>query len=698
MKVTVLLPVYNAGVPLKTALESIIRQNFDDYEILVIDDSSIDDSLRQIRRFQAQSSRIRVIAHPTNRGLAATLNEGLQAAYGEYVARMDQDDESLPDRLEMQAAFLDAHPECAVVGSYVYHMGATPSHDRLVATPVEAEAIAARLPISNCMYHPSTMLRRQAILDLGGYREQFKNAEDYDLWLRVSRLHALANIPVPLLRFRFSTSGMTLGRKWQMLYFVYLAQAAHREPNASFADLHNAAAAAIAATHRGRFFGVELRRTLEELVGLHQWGAAYRLIWNFRHEVGGRRAVKEGWAVARKFSAPVFAASRCEQNEAFWYSAGKVRQTSARQRSFHYAGGGLSNPPRIVALLPFLVEGTLSLNVLRELRRRGADVAVAFCGKGGRGYTPDPMTDFAAENRLIDLSPIPPGLLRDRLSREFEARRTRLALQIGAFALYPVLPYVKERLPTLRVVDILYNEVGHTLNHFLYEAYFDGVIVESQHMARFVRDSTLKTDPCVRVVESGIDLDRFSPGRRRPGDEPLRIGYIGRFSTEKNPLGFIDLFERLAECLPRLAATIAGDGPMVDDVRTRVKASPAAKRLTYLGRVLDVSDALRTLDVLVVPSKLDGRPNIVMEANACGVPVIGAPVGGIPELIEEGVNGYLAAPTETDRIATWLRAWDEDPSLLSEIRSSSRKWAEARFDRSRMIADYAVAFAHFAGS
>ena len=352
----------------------------------------------------------------------------------------------------------------------------------------------------------------------------------------------------------------------------------------------------------------------------------------------------------------------------------------------------------VVILLPVLVEGALPLNVLRGLRAKGADVAVAYCANGGGGYTPDPVTDFAAENRLIDLSPVPHNLRKERLIREFERRGTKLVLQINAFALYPELPYVKERLPGLRVVHLLYNEVGQTLNHFLYEACFDGVIVESQHMARFMRHSTLKSDPLVRVVESGVDLNLFSPGQRRPVEGPLRIGYVGRLSPEKNPLGFIELFDRLAERLPRLKAIVAGEGPMGEEVRTRIAASPAAARLTYLGRVPAVTDALHAIDVLVVPSTLDGRPNIVMEANACGVPVIGAPVGGIPELIEEEVNGYLAAPSETDRIASWFLRWDEDPSLLAAIGSTSRKIAEARFDRRRMIADYAAAIAHFAGS
>lgn len=309
MKATVLVPVYNAGPPLDLALGSVVRQTFTDYEILVIDDASTDDSLQRIRRHEALSPRIRVIAHETNRGLAATLNEGLEAAQGEYIARMDQDDESLPERLAAQVAFMDANPACAVAGSYVYHMGATRAHDRLVALPVEADEIAATLPNHNCMYHPATMLRRRAMIELGGYREEFKNAEDYDLWLRTSRSYSLANIPVPLLRYRFSTTGMTLGRKWQQLYFVYLAQAAYRRPDAPMAALREEADALLAGTDRADFFRAVLRGTLQELVSLHLWGDAYRLIWNFRRDVGRRRSGREALRVARdRFRALVSAA------------------------------------------------------------------------------------------------------------------------------------------------------------------------------------------------------------------------------------------------------------------------------------------------------------------------------------------------------------------------------------------------------
>jgi glycosyltransferase involved in cell wall biosynthesis/SAM-dependent methyltransferase len=379
----------------------------------------------------------------------------------------------------------------------------------------------------------------------------------------------------------------------------------------------------------------------------------------------------------------------CRNGDQFW-PGGHMKGATARVEDLKH----FRSAP-IVALLPFLVHGALSIAVLRALRAQGADVAVAYCLANSGGYTHDPMADFATENRLIDLSGLPSEQLRDRLQREFADRHVRLVLQIGAFSLYPVLPYLKQYDPSLRLVDIQYNEVGHTVNHFLYEACFDGLIVESHHMARFVRDNTAKPDPHVRVVESGIDLDFFAPAKPQSDQDRLCIGFIGRLSPEKNPLGFISLFESLAERLPNLSASIAGEGPIAEDVRLRIASSPAAHKLNYLGRVESVAEALRAVDVLIVPSTLDGRPLIVMEANASGVPVIGAPVGGIPELIEEGVNGYLARPWETDRIASVLRGWANDPARLAAIRVSSRKIAEARFDRRRMIADYGAAFAHF---
>jgi len=354
-----------------------------------------------------------------------------------------------------------------------------------------------------------------------------------------------------------------------------------------------------------------------------------------------------------------------------------------------------NGPLGILAILPFLVKGALSLAVLRAMRERGLDVSVAFHTHSSH-YTPDPAEDFAAAGRLIDLSDHqgPSGI--EALDDIIRERRIGLVLQIGSPWAYRQLPYLKERHPGLRILDTLYNKISHTQNHFLYEACFDGVIVESEDMRRYVLDCTAKPDPGVRLIESGVDLIHFTPSPptpRPPGG--LVVGYVGRMSPEKNPLGFVELAEALHARQPALSFLMFGEGNMAEEVRARIATSPASGVIRYEGFVNDSSTALAQLDVLIVPSKFDGRPNVVMEANACGVPVIGAPVGGIPELIEPGRNGYVFAPGEYDSIAAVLAGWASDPAAYARARTICRAVAEARFDRHRAFDTYEAVFREF---
>ncbi|WP_295442896.1 glycosyltransferase [uncultured Thiodictyon sp.] len=286
MKVTVLLAVYNAGAPLATAIRSILNQDLRDFEFLIIDDASTDRSADLIRDFARRDSRIQVHLHERNQGLAATLNEGLARANTPLVARMDQDDESLPSRLARQMTEMSARPDLALCGSYVYHMGRTPARDRLVAMPTGDEAIRECLPQYNMFYHPAVMLNREKVLAVGGYDGRFRNAEDYDLWLRLSAEYPLANISEPLFRYRFSTGGMTLGRKWEQLYYVFLAQARHRRPTAPFCELESEASRLHAQTDRREFLKGVVRGTCRELRCLGYSGQIARLLWMYRRDLG----------------------------------------------------------------------------------------------------------------------------------------------------------------------------------------------------------------------------------------------------------------------------------------------------------------------------------------------------------------------------------------------------------------------------
>jgi glycosyltransferase involved in cell wall biosynthesis len=300
VKITVLLPVYNAGHPLKRAIESILNQDHTDFEFLIIDDSSTDGSADIIVRYAKSDSRIQPIFHHKNSGLSDTLNEGLRMAGCELIARMDQDDESLPHRLRIQCRYLSTRPDVAAVGSFVFYMGTSADRDRLIRFPVSSGEIARTLAEYNCIFHPTVMMRREAVLAFGGYRSEFKNAEDYDLWLRMSRQYQLGNIPIALLRYRFSVSGMTLGRKWEQLYYVFLAQAAHHNDRFEMADCEKWAREKHASIDRVGFLAHVAEHTAEELISLGDTFQAIRLLYRFSGEIGKQKAASIGWHLYRR--------------------------------------------------------------------------------------------------------------------------------------------------------------------------------------------------------------------------------------------------------------------------------------------------------------------------------------------------------------------------------------------------------------
>lgn len=292
MRVSVLLPVYNAGILLERAIRSILAQSLTDFEFIIIDDASKDESRATIERFAAEDSRIRAILHKDNIGLAETLNEGLRIASAPYIARMDQDDESLPERLGIQFTFMNSRPNIAVAGSFVYHMGVSKQHDRFVRLPSDSAAIKKRLPEENCIYHPSVIMNRALILGTGGYKRQFRNAEDYDLWLRLSREHELANIPIPLIRYHFSVEGMTLGRKWEQLYYVFLARASFHHTGNAWTEIERIAKAAHDNTDKQNFMSSVLDGTITELLSLGYTEQASKLVSQFSADVGRERTEK----------------------------------------------------------------------------------------------------------------------------------------------------------------------------------------------------------------------------------------------------------------------------------------------------------------------------------------------------------------------------------------------------------------------
>jgi glycosyltransferase involved in cell wall biosynthesis len=342
----------------------------------------------------------------------------------------------------------------------------------------------------------------------------------------------------------------------------------------------------------------------------------------------------------------------------------------------------------ILALFPFLVTGSLPMAVMRELRRRGEDVTVARYLPKATGYTMDTADDLASENRLIDMYDHLGSSGVVALENICADRSVGMVVQVGSPWAYAQLSHLKERRPDLKLVDMLYNTGPHFHSFGIYGPIFDAVLVESRPMLELLAGGA--HGAAVHQVESGVDLARFAPSGRaaEPPSGDLILGYFGRLSPEKNPLGFIALAEDVHRALPWMRFAIYGQGPQEAEVKARLFQSPA-RDVIHLGGFVDhPTTAYGQIDILSVPSILDGRPAAVMEASACGVPVIGAPVGGIPELIEDGRNGHVVRVQDASRIIELLTNWRSDTSAFAEMRRKAHEVANTRFDRDRMMDRY----------
>ncbi|MCH2240064.1 MAG: glycosyltransferase [Blastomonas sp.] len=199
-----MMSVYNAERYVAEAIQSILGQTEGRFEFLIVNDGSRDASGSIIDRYAAQDSRIRAI-HQENRGLIVSLNRMLDEARAPLVARMDSDDVSRPERFAVQLAWMQAHPDIAVLGTNTDELDADgaffPCSDFHPEHPAD---IRERLMAASAMCHPSVMMRRDVIRALGGYRAAFRHCEDYDLWLRVSERHDLYNLPDRLFLYRRS--------------------------------------------------------------------------------------------------------------------------------------------------------------------------------------------------------------------------------------------------------------------------------------------------------------------------------------------------------------------------------------------------------------------------------------------------------------------------------------------------------------
>ena len=212
-KITVVMPVYNSEKYLDTAIKSILNQTFTNFEFIIVDDASTDSSVEIINSYQDQ--RIKLIQNNVNQGIPISRNKSLAASSGEYIAILDSDDYAYPSRLAEQLEFMENNPDFGMVGSWVELMDENGDLTGEVWNEEEPDQkIPCRLLFHNYFAHSAVFLRRSALnaVEINGefYRKDYPNAQDYDLWVRISKKFKVWNLPKVLIKYRVHSNCISL--------------------------------------------------------------------------------------------------------------------------------------------------------------------------------------------------------------------------------------------------------------------------------------------------------------------------------------------------------------------------------------------------------------------------------------------------------------------------------------------------------
>lgn len=208
--ISVLMPVFNAERYIEGSIESILQQTFHNFELIIVDDCSTDKSWEIIQKYARNDKRVKILKNKQNLGLSRTLNGGIHIARGKYIARMDADDWSYPDRLEKQYKFMEEHSEIGISGGsrevYDKHMKKMISVYRYKLTDSEIRKdIFLRSPFC----HPAIVCRADILKKAGGYSELLGKSEDYDFYFKMGLLCEFGNLPDVLIKYRRCNSSAT---------------------------------------------------------------------------------------------------------------------------------------------------------------------------------------------------------------------------------------------------------------------------------------------------------------------------------------------------------------------------------------------------------------------------------------------------------------------------------------------------------
>ncbi len=631
-KVTVLMPVYNGGKYLREAIDSILDQTFRDFELLIINDGSTDDSCEIVESYG--DNRIRLVSNPGNIGLIATLNRGIELAMGKYIARMDCDDICLPERLARQVEHLDQHPACGVVAAKVIMISASGQNqgvwndDDNFTSSLE---IRQRLPRANCIAHPAVMVRKD-LLSRYGYDPAQISCEDYDLWLRMAADGIIIDkLDLQLLRYRVTPGSVT-------------AQSKQHHP-----DRKNLLT-------KVRFCKRKILKKKLNLFLLRVFANAFKDLYYFLGKLLLTYFIASTARAGRFFGGLI---PRRNKSELFFFFP------------FCHIGGAEKVHSHIV-------------NCFADKQPW-----VFFTKWSSRPPLLHGAFDRAARTfdwtlRLKYTYPLSAGIMAGFINRHPNA----VVFGCNTLFFYKLLPWLA---PHVRKVDLLHAFGGGAEEFSLPTVNLldTRIVINRQTVDDYATQYTnngidLKQLERVQVIENCVEIPPSLP--QKTVKRELKIIYVGRDSVEKR----VHLVCKIAALAKERGI------PAQFTLVGNIQPSSVQKECTLTGEILDqleMNQLYREADLLLITSSREGFPLVIMEAMAHGVAPISTAVGGISQHIQHGKNGWLVDSSNEEHLivesfCSIIALVAANRPLLDKISKTAYEYASANFSPSLFCQSY----------
>ena len=681
--ITVAMPIFNAGSCLRLAVLSIVRQTFTDWELLIIDDGSTDNALQDID--DIRDKRIRILKDGANKGLAARLNEAIDLARGRYLARMDQDDVSYPERFARQVEALEKDPRLDLVAAHAVTIDG--DHRLTGRLPAASQGeIIAKPWRGFYLPHPTWMgriewFRKFRYAEPGPYF-----CEDQELLLRSYEESSFGVIEEPLLAYRIR--GKTARRKLIKTRLTVLqVQWRHF---LSKGQLFFALMAVL--TFGGRLALDVLRPVL---------GTMYPII-----RIPGEE-ISQTW--------------RSVLNH-IQEGAGDAKVISSDRQLREPAPGIHPLAGRRIAMI-----ATVSYHLVNQLgcqaeyfRDIGMSVVlVSSAGPEIAKIPTGPRLRYEVIEIPRSLTPVPDLLALVRLTKFFLTRRfdlvhsttpkAGLLTALAAFiACVPVRlhtftgqPWVTLRGP-LRWASRSADRLIGLLNTRCY--------ADSGSQAAFLAAEGILPAEKISVIGhgslAGVDMKRFDPGlwtedrkreiRRSLGIAPSAtvIVFVGRISPDKGIAELIDAFRGLMEAGRDVDLLLVGPHDRERGGVSEFDLDDALQcpRIHYLGYAPDPERCLAVSDIFCLPSYREGFGTVAIEAAAMGLPTVGTAIYGLTDAVADGDTGILVPPRDARALEGALRRLLDHPDERARMGAAARRRCFERFETSRVNAQVAAEY------